>query len=188
MRQRLTDSFDHYSRYRYVIELREAAFGSEPIRLLDVGDPFGHVGELFPDDDTVSVDLFTEGPGPPGHRRVIGSGLELPFPDGSFDLVVSHDTYEHIPDDLRRGFVAELLRVGRGPVLVVAPFAEPGPGGRCRRWRSTGPAGCRRWPACSSTPAGSASRPTSTATSGWTSGWACGWSAATCSATAPPSR
>jgi GT2 family glycosyltransferase len=125
MRQRLTDSFDHYSRYRYVIELREAAFGSEPIRLLDVGDPFGHVGELFPGDDTVSVDLFTEGPGPPGHRRVIGSGLELPFPDGSFDLVVSHDTYEHIPDDLRRGFVAELLRVGRGPVLVVAPFADP---------------------------------------------------------------
>src|SRR5918996_6401621 len=125
MRQRLTDSFDHYSRYRYVIELRDTAFGSEPIRLLDVGDPFGHVGELFPGDDTVSVDLFTEGPGPPGHRRLIGSGLELPFPDGSFDLVVSHDTYEHIPDDLRRGFVEELLRVGRGPVLVVAPFADP---------------------------------------------------------------
>jgi GT2 family glycosyltransferase len=125
MGQRLTDSFDHYSRYRYVIELRQTAFGPERIRLLDVGDPFGHVGELFPTDQTVSVDLYTEGAAPPGHRRVIGSGLQLPFPDGSFDLVVSHDTYEHIPDDLRPGFVEELLRVGRGPVLMVAPFADP---------------------------------------------------------------
>jgi GT2 family glycosyltransferase len=124
MHQSLCDPFDHHSRYRYVVELRRTAFAPEPIRLLDVGDPFAQVGELFPSDFTVSLDLFTEGEVPAGHRPVIGSGLALPFPDGSFDLVASHDVYEHIPDQLRPGFVRELLRVGRGPVLLVAPFAD----------------------------------------------------------------
>jgi GT2 family glycosyltransferase len=124
MRQPLSDPFDHHSRYRYLVELRQTAFGQESIRLLDVGDPFGHVGELFPGDRTVSLDLFTEGAASAGHHRVIGSGLELPFPDRSFDLVASHDTYEHIPEEHRPGFVRELLRVARGPVLLVAPFAD----------------------------------------------------------------
>lgn len=125
MRQTLTDSFDHHSRYRYLTELRRTAFRPKPIRVLDVGDPFGHVGELFPGDRTVSLDLFSEGTAPVGHHRVIGSGLALPFPDRSFDLVASLDTYEHIPDELRPSFIRELVRVGCGPVLVVAPFADP---------------------------------------------------------------
>ena len=124
MPQPLSDSFDHYSRYRYVTDLRQQAFGPDPIRLLDVGDPFGHVGELFPADHTVSLDLFTEGDAAVGHQRVIGSGTASPFPDRSFDLVVTHDTFEHIPEPERARFVAELLRVGRGPVLLVAPFAD----------------------------------------------------------------
>ena len=40
---------------------------------------------------------------------VCGDGTLLPFPDGSFDLVLSHEVLEHIPDDARA--VREIVRV-----------------------------------------------------------------------------
>jgi len=66
----------------------------------------------------------------PGHAHtaggwlanvVRGAGEALPFPDGSFDLVLSHEVLEHVADD--RGAVGEIARVLRRP--------EPGaPAGR----------------------------------------------------------
>lgn len=46
----------------------------------------------------------------------------LPYADGEFDAVVSNDTLEHVPPDARENFVAELVRVSRGPVILAAPF------------------------------------------------------------------
>ena len=37
----------------------------------------------------------------------------------------SHDVLEHIPWDRRTEFIAELLRVSTGPVVLVAPFGDP---------------------------------------------------------------
>ncbi|MBM4059789.1 MAG: class I SAM-dependent methyltransferase [Planctomycetes bacterium] len=57
-----------------------------------------------------------------GFARVLcGSGYELPFQDGTFDLVCLFDTIEHIPDDeqaLRE--VRRVLRPG-GSVFVSVP-------------------------------------------------------------------
>ncbi len=54
-------------------------------------------------------------------RAVRGSGTSIPFPDGSFDLVLSVATMHHIaaPDDVRRT-LAEMVRVASpgGRVLV----------------------------------------------------------------------
>ena len=54
-------------------------------------------------------------------RAVKGSGTSIPFPDGSFDLVLSVATMHHIaaPDDVRRA-LAEMVRVTSpgGRVLV----------------------------------------------------------------------
>lgn len=126
MKPLLTTSFDRYARYDYLWRLRREAMGPAPISILDVGDPYGTIAELFPDDRTVSVDIYGESPSTfNGHQHVIGSGFQLPFADGSFDLVAAHDVLEHLPDDRRGEFFDELLRVGRGPVLVVAPFADP---------------------------------------------------------------
>ena len=54
-------------------------------------------------------------------RAVRGSGTSIPFPDGSFDLVLSVATMHHIaaPDDVRRT-LAEMVRVTSpgGRVLV----------------------------------------------------------------------
>ena len=57
-----------------------------------------------------------------GFTRVLcGSGYELPFADGSFDLVCLFDTIEHIPDDVQA--LREVLRVLRpgGAVFVSVP-------------------------------------------------------------------
>src|SRR6476646_10178855 len=52
---------------------------------------------------------------------VAGSVLDMPFPDGSFDMAVSLDVIEHLDDDL--GALRELRRVVRpgGALLVTVP-------------------------------------------------------------------
>ncbi|MEY2473012.1 MAG: hypothetical protein QOK28_2341 [Actinomycetota bacterium] len=121
-----SQSFDLYGRYSHVFRIRTESLPEAPIRILDVGDPFGTIAALFPDDETVSLDIYEDNPSfAHGHQPLIGSGFELPFVDGAFDLICTHDVLEHIPWDRRTEFIAELLRVSRGPVVLVAPFGDP---------------------------------------------------------------
>ena len=50
------------------------------------------------------------------------SGLELPFSDNSFDVVVTCHVLEHIPADDRAAFINELTRVAKQNVLIFNPF------------------------------------------------------------------
>ena len=54
-------------------------------------------------------------------ERVVGSILEIPFPDGAFDVVLSTEVIEHTPDP-ERG-VRELCRVVKpgGTLVLTAP-------------------------------------------------------------------
>jgi len=125
VRTLLTESFDRFARYENLWEFRRT-LGDSPIRILDVGDPYGLIGRLFPRDSTVSADFFADLPGPLlQHSHIHASGLELPFADATFDIVASHDAFEHVPDDRRIAFLDELLRVSRGPIVLVAPFYDP---------------------------------------------------------------
>jgi GT2 family glycosyltransferase len=121
----LRASFDQFARYVYLWRIRNDCFGEQPLRILDVGDPFGTIAPLFPADTTVSIDVYADHPHRENHTPLIGSGFALPFADASFDIVACHDVFEHLPADGRNAFVAEMLRVSRGPVLVLAPFADP---------------------------------------------------------------
>lgn len=70
----------------------------------------------------VGVDLDVRS-NPPCHA-MRGDGLNLPFPDGSFDSVFAFDVIEHVEDD--RQFVAELVRVVRpgGSIAITTPNAD----------------------------------------------------------------
>ena len=53
--------------------------------------------------------------------RVVGSVCELPFPDDTFDLVVSSEVIEHTPDPKKA--VEELIRVAKpgGKIVITVP-------------------------------------------------------------------
>ncbi|WP_374455359.1 class I SAM-dependent methyltransferase [Nocardioides sp.] len=79
-----------------------------PRRTLDVGSADApSVGWLRGAHQHVSLDLFPAGlvPG----QGVVGSATDLPFADGTFDVVSAFDVVEHCADDARA--VAELVRV-----------------------------------------------------------------------------
>ncbi len=54
-------------------------------------------------------------------RYVPASGESLPFEDDSFDVVVSVDCIEHVPEAVKPRFLAELKRVARKRVVIHTP-------------------------------------------------------------------
>ncbi|HRJ44531.1 MAG: methyltransferase domain-containing protein [Caldilineaceae bacterium] len=57
----------------------------------------------------------------PGSSLVLGRGEQLPYPDNSFDLLLSHEVIEHVQDDrLAAVEMARVLRVG-GRAVIFAP-------------------------------------------------------------------
>lgn len=61
--------------------------------------------------------------------RLPFQGLEasadaLPFADGAFDLVMTTDSLEHLPDEVEDGAWREIFRTAKKWVLVAVPFRE----------------------------------------------------------------
>ena len=57
----------------------------------------------------------------PGAGLVLGRGEQLPWPDDSFDLILSHEVIEHVQDDrLAAAEMARVLRPG-GRAVIFAP-------------------------------------------------------------------
>lgn len=121
--------FDQYGRYKIIAEVADAlraALAVPRLRILDIGgyqvdERFGERLPLtlfLPHDEIAALDTVASEL--PGYYQ--GDGTALEFGDGSFDLVVSADTLEHIPADSRQQFVRELARVSQHGVALVAPF------------------------------------------------------------------
>ncbi len=123
--------FDQYQRYSVVRAVAAAVRNRlmHPLNVLDVGGlaysadgsrPVLPIRLCLPDDATVvldSQDRDVEG-------CIMGTGENLPFPDGMYDLVVSCDTLEHVSPERRGTFVDELLRVSSNFVVIIAPCAS----------------------------------------------------------------
>jgi hypothetical protein len=119
-------SFDRYERYAAIAVAVRSALGPGEHRVLDVGDTAGYLKLFDPGLWVVGVDLQLEAKRLDSPICLLGDGTRLPFPDDTFDAVVSSDVLEHVPPAGRDAFLAELRRVGRDLVVVAAPFATSG--------------------------------------------------------------
>jgi hypothetical protein len=118
--------FDLQQRYRLAASIAQIV---TPGRILDVGgflgDQDGHLATsadfLCPNSETVEV-VTTDlrHCDHPSHHPC--EATRQPFPSGSFDLVVSLDVLEHIPEEQRNDYLAELDRVSSRWILLGAPF------------------------------------------------------------------
>jgi O-antigen biosynthesis protein len=126
--------FDHYERYRVTAEIISLLWGPRARRrsILDVGGHFSSLKWSVPRHRVVAADPkerpgFTYRPQIPyrsdGYVRALGGSL--PFGDRSFHLVTAHDTLEHVPEDDRRSFVEDMLRVANDFVILHGPIGHP---------------------------------------------------------------
>ncbi len=122
-------SFDRYDRYTAIAGLVRSALGPGAHRVLDVGDTAGYLALFEPDLRVTGLDVELAPDRLEGARPLVGDGTALPFPDDTFDAVVSSDVLEHVRPDRRAAFLTELRRVSRELVVVAAPFDTPGVAG-----------------------------------------------------------
>jgi SAM-dependent methyltransferase len=125
---------ENSSNYGYVIDVVQRFSGAQRPIVLDFGCGVGQAVSLGlqHDIDIYGVDTFDgwwanwrERLLPDAAARIakIGSD-ELPFPDSHFDMVVSNQVFEHIPDPTR--ILPEIRRVLKpgGQFLALFPFRE----------------------------------------------------------------
>ena len=123
-------AFDHYQRYSLTKRLVDYLYPgrAKPLRILDVGGHSSSLKHFLPDDEIVILDIIP----PPDYAHnqdipflhdgyFMGSGTDLPFAGGSFDIVTSHDTLEHVPEAGRSAFLHEMARVCRGHIILNGP-------------------------------------------------------------------
>ena len=108
---------DQALRYRPVID-RIEDLGVD--RVLEVGSGASGLAAWWPG-PVVGVDLRFDGDPPPNLTVIDASATDLPFPDGSFPLVVCTDVFEHLPATSRPQAFAELLRVSSRYVWLAFP-------------------------------------------------------------------
>ncbi len=117
----LDTPFDQYQRYndiRLVIDTLRTHLYQRPLKILDVGGT--PLSKRFLPNDVVSAVNLELGPG----TQLQCDGSRLPYRNGSFDAVITVDTLEHVPAERRADFVAELLRVASGHLIITGPFAN----------------------------------------------------------------
>jgi SAM-dependent methyltransferase len=115
--------FRHYARRRALLDaLSRIQFDS----ILDVGCAEGFFTQAIAGrfgGDAWGVDLSHEGVVKMNRRYGLpgaaADGTRLPFPDNSFDLLLSTETIEHVVD--AEAFVDEMRRVARRYVVITTP-------------------------------------------------------------------
>jgi len=97
--------------------------GMDGAAILDVGSGDNGISTYLPCSITC-CDVAFKDVASRSLSRVQGRGETLPFGDECFDAVVSADSLEHIPGEVRPQALAEMVRVSRRLVVVVVPTGE----------------------------------------------------------------
>jgi glycosyltransferase involved in cell wall biosynthesis len=127
-------SFDHYQRYavtRKITNILRASKGDRPFSILDVGGCGSSLKHYLPRDTVALADIVpprsTTYPRIPFYHDhyILASGTALPFADDSVDIVMAHDTLEHVPETERSAFLREVIRVAQQFVILNGPVYRP---------------------------------------------------------------
>lgn len=114
--------FDQYSRQEIVRQIIEKSIRhlipNNSLSILDLGGHKGFTKDFFPNDRVTILDVFDE----EYTGYVKGDATRTSFKDNEFDVVVSFDTFEHIPKKRRYNFVSEAARISKHAFIIAAPF------------------------------------------------------------------
>ncbi|WZL73641.1 methyltransferase domain-containing protein [Clostridiaceae bacterium 35-E11] len=122
--------FDQYQRYETVkrlVNIYKQINNEKSVSILDIGgagqDRYGQkrllIKEFLPKEECYVLDVM-EGYDFPEYIK--GNGKDIPFPNNSFDFVITNDTLEHVRPEKREAFIKELLRVTKRHLILTAPF------------------------------------------------------------------
>ena len=109
--------FDQYQRYKIAEEIINELRDKKRMKILDVGGNPGILKKFLPNDNVFILDLEKG----KGKHFISGNALRLPFPNKSFDVVVSVDVFEHIPLKDKEKFLKEELRVSKRINIIATP-------------------------------------------------------------------
>jgi glycosyltransferase involved in cell wall biosynthesis len=120
-------SFDQWQRYgtaaRAIERLRRPG---QVFSILEVGaNTHRLLGKLLPNDRITYLDREIPAALRGAPDIVQGDATRLTLPDGSFDLLVALDVFEHIEPVRRQDFLHHVTRVARQAAIVAAPFNSP---------------------------------------------------------------
>lgn len=115
-------AFDHYQRYAAAAALVDA-LAVPVVSVLEVGANRQRLlASFLPHKELVFSDLFMQ---PGVDDFVQADASALPFADGTFDVVVALDVFEHMPVHLRPKAAAEMTRVAARLVVIACPLDHP---------------------------------------------------------------
>lgn len=117
---------DFFSRYFIIYEIIKKTFAKKIISVLELGGSGSLLIDLFqenqlPYDFTVADIKPTENV-PKNYKYLQGNAIELGLPDASYNVLLSTDVLEHIPDDKKEKFIRENIRMASDLVILAAPF------------------------------------------------------------------
>ncbi len=118
---------DAFSRYFLIFKIISRIYGKQQIKILDVGGTGNFLWQIIEDKDypyeLTVLDILE----PPYEERkhynfVKGDATKSPFKNEEFDVVVTTDVLEHIPESKKKIFITETLRVAKELIIIAAPF------------------------------------------------------------------
>lgn len=121
-----TQNIEYYNSMNYNSKARFISFwhqineiaSCKPERILEIGIGNGYTSREL---RQMGYNVLTCDIDPETKPDIIGSILELPFDDNSFDVVAAFEVLEHLPYDVFRQGLNELRRVSSRNVLISLP-------------------------------------------------------------------